>query len=250
MTNQPIEATEAEEKALFRRISAARTRLMALVPFFGHLALNLKLRVAKPGENVPTAAVSPDGTLTLNYTFCAKLSDAELAGLICHEVLHPALHCWLRQGSRRIIVEGPNGEHFSLWNLCFPKGTYVTGAGPIEDVIAGSTVLSTAGKVAASQVRRHPYRGDLHKIHGLGLIPFEATPEHPVLVATRKNMTRTPVQLSEPEWLDASAIEAGRHYLVVPRVKSAIDTDVIDADVYCKHGRWGELDLPHNRKIR
>jgi len=108
--------TDAEIKALLKRVSACRTKLMALVPFFGHLALNLKPKVATPENNVPTAAVAPDGTLYLNAGFCATLSDAEMSGLLCHEVMHPALHCWLRQGSRKVVVEG-NGQKFSLWNL-------------------------------------------------------------------------------------------------------------------------------------
>lgn len=111
------EVTEDEKRELMRRISAARTKLLAMVPFFGHLCLNLKPRIAEPQDQVGTAAVSPDGTLTLNYDFCMKLPDAQLCGLLCHEVLHPALFCFQRQGTRRAIVQGPSGQAFSLWNL-------------------------------------------------------------------------------------------------------------------------------------
>jgi len=111
------EATPQEERELLQRLSSARTRLLANVPFFGHLTLNLKPRVAKPQDGVPTAGVSPDGSLILNHAFCKVLTDAQLCGLLCHEVLHPALFCWARQGSRRAIVSGPSGERFSLWNL-------------------------------------------------------------------------------------------------------------------------------------
>lgn len=126
------EPTDAQSRLLMRRISSARTKLLAMVPFFGHLALNLKPRVAQPQDRVGTAGVAPDGTLVLNYDFCEKLTDAQLCGLLCHEVLHPALFCWMRQGSRRAIVQGPDtvlkdpktgqqikipGQRFSLWNL-------------------------------------------------------------------------------------------------------------------------------------
>lgn len=118
------ELSEEEERLLMKRISSVRTRLLALVPFFGHLALNLKPRAARPQDNVATAAVAPDGTLILNFDFCSKLDDAEMAGLLCHEVLHPALFCWQRQGTRRAIVEAPDPMNpkgrpirFSLWNL-------------------------------------------------------------------------------------------------------------------------------------
>lgn len=109
--------TEAEESALHKRISSCRTRLLALVPFFGHLALNLRPRVAKAQDGVPTAAVTPDGSLILNAEFCGSLNDAQLCGLLCHEVLHPALLAWQRQGSRFAVLTGPDGSRVSLWNL-------------------------------------------------------------------------------------------------------------------------------------
>lgn len=111
------EVPDEVRRALMKRISAARTKLLALVPFFGHLALNLKPRVAVPADQVPTAGVAPDGSLILNHKYCATLTDPQLAGLLCHEVLHPALFCWARQGTRTAIVSGPKGERFSLWNL-------------------------------------------------------------------------------------------------------------------------------------
>jgi len=114
---QTNEVSEEDARALIRRISAVRTKLIALTPFFGHLALNLKPRIATPQDGVDTAGVAPDGTLILGYEFCQSLTDAQLCGLICHEVLHPALFCWQRQGNRRAIVSGPKGQRFSLWNL-------------------------------------------------------------------------------------------------------------------------------------
>jgi len=111
------EISESEQRELLRRISSARTRLLAMVPFFGHLCLNLKPRVAQPQDRIDTAGVSRDGSLILNYDFCQKLTDPQLCGLLCHEVLHPALQCWERQGSRLAIVFGPGGQRFSLWNL-------------------------------------------------------------------------------------------------------------------------------------
>ena len=116
-TTELREPTEEETHSLMKRLSSCRTRLLALVPFFGHLALNLRPRVAKLRDGVPTAAVTPDGSLILNVEFCASLSDAQLCGLLCHEVLHPALLAWQRQGSRMVIVSSPSGSQVSLWNL-------------------------------------------------------------------------------------------------------------------------------------
>jgi predicted metal-dependent peptidase len=79
-----------------RRVQAARTALVLDEPFFGVLALQLRLQ---DDPTCPTAWV--DGrTLGYNPAFVATLSDAELQGLICHEVLHCACgHPW-RRGAR------------------------------------------------------------------------------------------------------------------------------------------------------
>lgn len=111
------EPTEEEKKALIKRMSGMRTKLLALTPFFGHLALNLKPRVATKADQVDTAAVAPDGSLILNYEFCKGLTNAQFCFLLCHEVLHPALFCFQRQGSRKAIISTPDGALFSLWNL-------------------------------------------------------------------------------------------------------------------------------------
>jgi predicted metal-dependent peptidase len=68
------------------------------------LALKLRIIVDK---TVPTAAISPDAKMFVNPRFAAKLSDAELSGLICHEVMHPAYMCFERRGDRDL----------KLWNI-------------------------------------------------------------------------------------------------------------------------------------
>lgn len=87
-------------KEPLQRISGARVRLLAHLPFFGHLALMLRPRISTPDDCVATAAVAPDGTLVVNEAFLAELSDAEVAGLLAHEVMHPALDHFRRQGAR------------------------------------------------------------------------------------------------------------------------------------------------------
>ena len=119
------EVTKDEERQLKERYQRCRTRLLAQVPFFGHLALNFKMQIAKPEHKVETAGISPDGTLTLNYVYIMGdkksgypgFTDQQFCALLCHEVMHPALFCWMRQGNRRAIVKGPDGSMFSLWNL-------------------------------------------------------------------------------------------------------------------------------------
>lgn len=87
------------------RVSIARSRLLEWAPFFGHLAL--KMRVIIVGEGtpfVPTAAVTPDGKMFVNPDFAATLTDAQLSGLLCHEVMHPAYQCFERKGARDMKI--------------------------------------------------------------------------------------------------------------------------------------------------
>ncbi len=88
-----------DEKQL-ERISQARTRLVARIPFFGHLALKLRPRICRPDDHVDTAAVAPDGTLVFNSAFLGTLSDAELCFVLAHEVFHPALLYFQRLQNR------------------------------------------------------------------------------------------------------------------------------------------------------
>lgn len=117
LVNRCVDPTPAEEEATLERISLGRTTVAAFTPFFGHLVLKMVPIVARAEHKVDTAAIAPDGTLYVNHLFVSTLSDAEVAGLLVHEVLHPALLCWKRQGSRRAMVTGPFGITFSLWNL-------------------------------------------------------------------------------------------------------------------------------------
>lgn len=82
------------------RLVKSRVQLLMRFPFFGTLALHLKLQER---EDIPTAAT--DGRhYYYNPKFVDKLIDAELNFLTAHEVLHPALgHLW-RRGSRDPII--------------------------------------------------------------------------------------------------------------------------------------------------
>lgn len=82
------------------RMVRSRVKLLMEYPFFGVLALHLKL---KETPSIPTAAT--DGRYYFyNPKFVEGLDDAELNFLSAHEVLHPALgHLW-RRGSRDKVI--------------------------------------------------------------------------------------------------------------------------------------------------
>ncbi|NBO54577.1 MAG: hypothetical protein EBU84_08280, partial [Actinobacteria bacterium] len=105
------------EDALKNRVSRLRTVMTVWVPFFGHLLLKLDPRIAGPDSPIKTAGVTRDRKLFLNLDFCEKLSDQELAGVLIHEVMHPAFLCWERQGSRHAVAQTAAGDRISVWNV-------------------------------------------------------------------------------------------------------------------------------------
>jgi predicted metal-dependent peptidase len=119
MSKAPTATKQAKRTgpAFNERISRARLTMLNNWPFMGHLCLSLRPRPAQEGDGVPTAAISPDGTLVLNESFMDKLSDAEMCGLLAHEVMHPALMCFMRRGDRNALVTIPGMGTITLWNL-------------------------------------------------------------------------------------------------------------------------------------
>jgi len=77
------------------KLSHARTHLLLDQPFFGTLAMRLPL-VEDPG--IETAATNGK-IIRYNPSFIDGLADAEIQGVLAHEVMHIANgHCWRRGG--------------------------------------------------------------------------------------------------------------------------------------------------------
>jgi predicted metal-dependent peptidase len=77
------------------KLTAARTTLVLGSPFFGALALRLKLVPDPSCDTAWTDGVS----IGYNPAFIDSLTQPELTGLLAHEVLHVANgHCWRRDG--------------------------------------------------------------------------------------------------------------------------------------------------------
>ena len=84
------------------RLARLRARLILGHPFFGVLGLRLVMREA------PIETMGVDGrSMFWGREFVEKTPDAELLGVICHEIMHCALAHHVRQGER---------EH-NKWNI-------------------------------------------------------------------------------------------------------------------------------------
>jgi predicted metal-dependent peptidase len=78
------------------RIQKARTALLLDHPFFGSLLFRLSGRACCSIQTMATNGVS----LFYNPEFVDTLNAAELAGVLAHEVMHPALQHHTRRGDR------------------------------------------------------------------------------------------------------------------------------------------------------
>jgi predicted metal-dependent peptidase len=78
------------------RIQKARTTLLLDHPFFGILLFRLGGKVSRSVATMATDGVS----LFYNPEFVDTLNAAELAGVLAHEVMHPALQHHTRRGDR------------------------------------------------------------------------------------------------------------------------------------------------------
>jgi len=70
-----------------QRLVKAKVSLLISQPWFGQLSCYLNLF---PKKNINTAGINERGDLFYNPKFIEKLSDLELKGLVCHEILHLA----------------------------------------------------------------------------------------------------------------------------------------------------------------
>jgi len=83
------------------RLIQARMRLQKEKPFFSYLTMHLKLREDKTDELAcGSMGVSSDGECIFSPDFVTSLSDEELKGVLCHEVMHCALEHLVRIDNR------------------------------------------------------------------------------------------------------------------------------------------------------
>jgi len=79
-----------------KKITKARAGLVLSSPFFASIALHLKLKEDQECETAYTDSI----VLGYNPEFIDKHSNAEVKGIICHEVLHVAMLHPFRRNSR------------------------------------------------------------------------------------------------------------------------------------------------------
>jgi len=86
------------------RITKAKIKLQRESPFFSYLVMNMQITEDK---TLPSMGVDFKGNARYNPEWIESLSDDEIKGVLCHEVMHTALLHLLRVGKK---------EH-QFWNI-------------------------------------------------------------------------------------------------------------------------------------
>lgn len=86
------------------RITRAKVYLIFYQPWFGQLSNYLSFHI---NNDIDTMAVNINGDVFFNEKFVESLSKEELAGVLCHEILHLAFQHLARMG----------GKNPKIWNI-------------------------------------------------------------------------------------------------------------------------------------
>lgn len=97
--------------------------------------------------------------------------------------------------------------------VCVKPDTIILGDNrPIVDLKIGGKAIGRTGHNEIKQTFVRPFKGDMIRIKGSGLLPIEITPEHPILVSSRKMTMHQKgchvVDYSELYWKPANQIQS------------------------------------------
>jgi len=111
-------------------LERARALIVLNHPFYSVLLLNTRTRIS---DSVPTAAASIN-EIIVNPEWFGALQKQESVGVLLHEVLHTALSHLTRRGNRNILVQSPEGQTVTLWNIA-------------ADIVVNSMLLENGHKL-------------------------------------------------------------------------------------------------------
>ena len=99
------------------KISKAKINLYKKSPFFSYLIEHMEIIEDREDHPCKTMAVDAKANLYYNDEFVTALSDEEMQGVLCHEVLHLAYEHPKRMNGRMVILTYPDGSMVTLWNI-------------------------------------------------------------------------------------------------------------------------------------
>lgn len=106
--------TPDEVKKFKAQLSLTRAFILSKMPFFGYLLLKL---IPTPSRQVPVAGVTRSRELHINVDWFMKAEAKYRNMVLIHEVMHPAMLYWERQGHRNAMGMTQDGQLISFWNI-------------------------------------------------------------------------------------------------------------------------------------
>ena len=135
------------------RIVKAKIHLQKQSPFFAHLVMNMNIR---EDNSIPTMGVNFKGNAVYNSEFVSSLSDQEVKGVLCHEVMHVALCHLIRLNKRDMRLWNVAADMLINWMILeehysLPEGCILPKAGgmyqlPLPD--GKNLEIDVSGKTA------------------------------------------------------------------------------------------------------
>jgi hypothetical protein len=136
---------------------------------------------------------------------------------------------------------------------CVAPDTLVLGDDPkpIADLVVGDRVASRTGSSEVLGKKFRKFDGEMVELAGTGLLPFAATPNHPVLVRPGRKVRYGHgwrIELGSPEWKRIDTVRSWRpdvrrpqmssgDYLMIPRLKGRFRAKTFDLSKYVKQAR-------------
>ena len=170
------------------------------------------------------------------------------------------------------------GRLYSLWPVhletacCVPPDTVLLGDNkPISAYQVGDEVTGATGQVGVLRTFRRDFEGDLIQVQGRGMLPFLATPEHPILTAQRRLQGGKGTYETGQSWKLAGELAhapptkkngrflypSGRHdCLLIPRIKGSVDLSSVSLEGFANprglnvvrgRGENAPLEFPLNK---
>lgn len=160
------------------RLTKARVKLQESKPFFAYLSQSLRFIES---EELPTMGVDKFGNCYYNEEFVKALSERELEGTLCHEVMH-----------------------------CLHPDTIVSNC-RIKDIKRNDSVIDDDGNIIkVNRVGSRHYNGLMHSIKCRGRLPINITEGHRILTYSEEN--------KEYIWKNSEDVNVN-DYLVYPKMK-------------------------------
>jgi predicted metal-dependent peptidase len=247
---------DAEERMMKAKINITYSN-----PFFAYLSLYLTIEEDKIGI-IPKncgMSVSPTGHLYYRKEFVDEITDAQLIGVITHELLHLALLHLVRGGRRQHLMwnistdlccnsillkngyELPKGlkpnskNQFVIMGktienvdekaaeeiYCLTDDMLVGNEKLIKEIRIGEKILCSDGKFhKILKKSQRKYNGNIKIIKIRGIPSLKITPNHKLIYA--KDISKSYKNkkiLSKPQWIMAEDVKKG-DYLIMPYIKS------------------------------